>query len=51
MGVEYKINKQGSLGLLALGHIGILKWREFIKLKNKQKEDSSKLKTHVKKKK
>jgi hypothetical protein len=25
---KYKITKQGSLGLLALGHIGVKQWRE-----------------------
>lgn len=26
--VEVKITPQGSLGLLALGHVGLRKWRE-----------------------
>jgi hypothetical protein len=30
MSKEYKITPQGSLGLLALGHVGIRKWREVV---------------------
>jgi hypothetical protein len=34
---EYKITTQGSLGLLALGHIGLRLWRQEIeKAKEKQ---------------
>jgi hypothetical protein len=30
MSKEYTITSQGSLGLLALGHIGIKKWKEVL---------------------
>jgi hypothetical protein len=33
---EYKLTSQGSLGLLALGHIGLRLWREIEKTKEKQ---------------
>jgi hypothetical protein len=36
---EYIVTPQGSLGLLALGHIGIKKWREAINA-NKKNQDS-----------
>jgi len=39
---EYKIPALGSLGLLALGDIGLKKWREVrgeIKVKTKEKQD------------
>jgi hypothetical protein len=39
---EYNITPQGSLGLLALGHIGIQKWREAIKAQNKIQESTDK---------
>lgn len=44
MNKEYKITPQGSLGLLALGHIGLRMWRKEIeKAKEKQiKETESK---------
>lgn len=38
---EYIVTPQGSLGLLALGHIGIKKWREAINA-NKKNQDSKK---------
>jgi hypothetical protein len=45
----YKITKQGSLGLLALGHIGLKQWRKVVeeeKIKEQQttakKNDQSK---------
>jgi len=31
---EYIVTPQGSLSLLALGHIGIQKWREAIRTQN-----------------
>lgn len=37
MNKEYKITPQGSLGLLALGHIGLRLWRQEIE-KNKQEQ-------------
>jgi hypothetical protein len=42
MGKEYKITPQGSLGLLALGHIGILKWKEAKEAAKLNQKDSSK---------
>jgi hypothetical protein len=39
---EYKITSQGSLGLLALGHIGILKWKEAKEADKFRKKVSSK---------
>ena len=52
MSKEYKITKQGSLGLLALGHIGIIKWREVVnEIKKVRGEESSKREDDVKKKK
>lgn len=37
MNKEYKITPQGSLGLLALGHVGLRLWRQEIeKAKEKQ---------------
>jgi len=35
---EYIITPQGSLGLLALGHIGIQKWRDVVKAEKEKKE-------------
>lgn len=52
MSKEYKITKQGSLGLLALGHIGIIKWREVVNESKKVSgNESSKKEDDVKKKK
>jgi hypothetical protein len=42
MAKEYKITEQGSLGILALGHIGIRKWREVVN-KEKSKRDQDKI--------
>ncbi len=39
---EYKITSQGSLGLLALGHLGLRVWREEVKKKNKKSKGSQK---------
>lgn len=51
MKVEYKVTTQGSLGLLALGHIGIKKWKEANE-NLKAEANSNKLKkNHVQKKK
>ena len=36
---EYKLTSQGSLGLLALGHVGLRLWRQEIE---KAKEDQTK---------
>lgn len=38
MSRDYKITSQGSLGLLALGHVGLRLWRQEIK-KNKQEQE------------
>ncbi len=35
---EYIITPQGSLGILALGHLGIRKWREVVQLEKNKKE-------------
>jgi hypothetical protein len=35
MGKEYKITPQGSLGILALGHVGLRLWRKEVE-KTKQ---------------
>jgi hypothetical protein len=48
MNKDYIITKQGSIGLLALGHIGIIKWREVLK---ENKKDPPKQKDNDKKKK
>jgi hypothetical protein len=37
MSKEYNITPQGSLGLLALGHVGLRLWRKEIE-KNKQEQ-------------
>ncbi|MEY3085247.1 MAG: hypothetical protein RL037_1427 [Bacteroidota bacterium] len=37
MSKEYKITEQGSLGLLALGHIGLRKWREVVAEEKKKR--------------
>lgn len=34
---EYKITPQGSLGILALGHIGLRLWREKVKQEQTKK--------------
>ena len=39
---EYQITSQGSLGLLALGHIGIRKWREVVEKEKLEIRNSSK---------
>lgn len=39
---EYKITEHGSLGLLALGHIGLKKWREVVELEKKKREEEKK---------
>lgn len=36
-GEAYAIPEEGSLGLLALGHVGLLAWRENLKLTTFQK--------------
>jgi hypothetical protein len=42
MSKEYKITEQGSLGLLALGHIGLRKWREVVKQEKLKREEAKK---------
>lgn len=44
---EYIVTVQGSLGLLALGHIGVSKWREAIN--NKKKVESKETNASIKK--
>jgi hypothetical protein len=39
---EYKITAQGSLGILALGHVGLRVWREEAKKKEKKSKGSQK---------
>lgn len=41
----YQVTPQGSLGLLALGHIGIIKWKAAMEAEQNLKEN----KKHVKK--
>jgi hypothetical protein len=36
---EYKITAQGSLGILALGHIGLRKWRAVVAEGNKKRQE------------
>jgi len=38
MSQEYKVTPQGSLGLLALGHIGVKAWRNAIQEAKKERE-------------
>lgn len=38
---EFKLTAQGSLGILALGSVGIRKWREVVK-KSKQSKSAKK---------
>lgn len=35
----YTVTPQGSLGLLALGHIGLIKWREAIENSKSTKQN------------
>lgn len=39
---EYKITAKGSLGVLALGSVGIRMWREAVKLKEQNKKNKKK---------
>jgi hypothetical protein len=39
---EYIVTAQGSLSLLALGHIGIQKWREAIRTQNNVQKSKDK---------
>jgi hypothetical protein len=39
--VEYKITPQGSLGLLALGDVGVKLWRDSISKNLKKKKDKT----------
>ena len=39
MAEKYKITPMGSLGLLALGHVGILKWKETVVAFEKEMKD------------
>lgn len=47
---EYIITPQGSLGILALGHLGIRKWREIIQLEKDKKENNQNKKGNAKQK-
>jgi hypothetical protein len=38
---EVQINPQGSLGILALGSVGIRKWREEVKKAKQSQENKS----------
>lgn len=42
MAKEYKITEQGSLGLLALGHVGLRKWREVVAEEKKKRAQEKK---------
>ena len=51
MNKEFKITPQGSLGLLALGHLGVLKWKEVVEKEKKNKTiERNKLKDDKEKK-
>ena len=41
---EYKITAHGSLGILALGHVGLRAWREVAKKDDKKARGSQKKK-------
>jgi hypothetical protein len=41
---EYKITPQGSLGILALGHIGLRLWRQEIEKSKQEQMKQSNLK-------
>jgi hypothetical protein len=41
MSEEYKVTPQGSLGLLALGHLGVKAWRNAIQEAKKEREAES----------
>ena len=43
--LKYKITRAGSLGLLALGHVGLLAWRDVKRHDSKSKKMSSSGKT------
>jgi hypothetical protein len=47
---EYNVTPQGSLGILALGHIGLRKWREVVKKEKAKKDLSKNVNDYVKKK-
>lgn len=36
---DYKVTAEGSLGLLALGSVGVKLWKEAMKKKNQTKKD------------
>jgi hypothetical protein len=51
METEYKITPQGSLGILALGHIGLRLWRQEIEKSKQEQMKQSNLKNDQKQKK
>lgn len=42
--LKYKITPAGSLGLLALGHVGLMAWRDVKSCNSKSKKESSSIK-------
>ena len=51
MSKEYKITSQGSLGILALGHVGLRLWRQEIEKAKQEQTKQSDLKNDQKQKK
>ena len=47
---EYIITPQGSIGILALGHVGIRKWREIVQQEKDKKEKYQNQKENAKQK-
>jgi hypothetical protein len=47
---EYIVTPQGSLGILALGHVGIRKWREIVQKEKDKKEKNQNQKENAKQK-
>ncbi len=47
-GEDYKITKEGSLGLLALGHVGLIAWRKKKQAIRKQQTANSQQKKVIK---
>jgi len=47
---DYIVTPQGSLGILALGHLGIRKWREIVQKEKDKKEKNQNQKENAKKK-
>jgi hypothetical protein len=51
MSKDYKITSQGSLGILALGHVGLRLWRQEIEKAKQEQTKQSDLKNDQKQKK